>query len=229
MKKIIFLFIILSSLTFSVVKDTVKIFSPEEIKTINNRINLIKEQTEVDFDIVTLAQEDKKVFDSLKNNQKKVIVVLEKGVNNSIKVKVAFTNDINLNGYEDKITNDLEELKSIISPKTLSDYTLELLADMGDILTTVKNDQILAKQEKEGIDKKSLMIFIFKSIGYLLLVILGYVVYVFINRKRVLTYCKTCDKQMELQDDINTDKENMKIYACPSCGKVRRVIYKKRR
>ena len=48
MKKIIFLFIILSSLTFSVVKDTVKIFSPEEIKTINNRINLIKEQTEVD-------------------------------------------------------------------------------------------------------------------------------------------------------------------------------------
>ena len=50
-----------------------------------------------------------------------------------------------------------------------------------------------------------------------------------INRKRVLTYCKTCDKQMELQDDINTDKENMKIYACPSCGKVRRVIYKKRR
>lgn len=78
MKKIIFLFIILSSLTFSVVKDTVKIFSPEEIKTINNRINLIKEQTEVDFDIVTLAQEDKKVFDSLKNNQKKLLLFWKK-------------------------------------------------------------------------------------------------------------------------------------------------------
>lgn len=87
MKKIIFLFIILSSLTFSVVKDTVKIFSPEEIKTINNRINLIKEQTEVDFDIVTLAQEDKKVFDSLKNNQKKLLLFWKKELTIQLKSK----------------------------------------------------------------------------------------------------------------------------------------------
>ena len=150
MKKILFSLILLSSFVFGAVKDEGKVFKVEEVKALNDRINLLKEQTATDFEVVTLAEENEKVFSGLENATRKVIVVLQKGEENSIKVKLAFSNDINLTGYEDKINKKLEELERVISPKTFSDYTLELLAETGDVLTSIQLDEkshILSKNE----------------------------------------------------------------------------------
>ena len=106
MKKILFSLILLSSFVFGAVKDEGKVFKVEEVKALNDRINLLKEQTATDFEVVTLAEENEKVFSGLENATRKVIVVLQKGEENSIKVKLAFSNDINLTGYEDKINNN---------------------------------------------------------------------------------------------------------------------------
>ena len=47
----------------------------------------------------------------------------------------------------------LEELERVISPKTFSDYTLELLAETGDVLTSIQLDEKSAAEAKNGIDK----------------------------------------------------------------------------
>lgn len=229
MKKIIFSLIFLSSFIFAEVKDGGKVFNSEEVKALNDRINLLKEQTGTNFDVVTLAVDDDKIFDELEKTPKKIIIVLQKGEDNSIKVKMAFSNDINLNGYEDKINKKLDELERVISPKTFSDYTLELLAETGDILVSIQLDAQSAAEVKEGLDKRSIIIFVLKSFAYIVFIILGYIIYMYINRKRILTYCRTCNKHMQVEEEIKTQKEHIKIYACPSCGRLRRVIYKKRR
>lgn len=228
MKKIIFSLILLSSFIFGAVKDEGKVFNEGEIKALNDRIKLLKEQTGTDFDVITLVSENEKVFSSLEGTTKKVLVVLQKGEENSVKVKLAFSNDINLTGYEDKINRKLEELERIISPKTFSDYTLELLAETGDVLTSIQLDEKSAAEAKNGIDKRAIIVFVLKSLAYIGLIILGYLVYMYINRKRILTYCRTCNKHMQVEEEIKTEKEHIKIYACPSCGRLRRVIYKRR-
>ena len=228
MKKILFSLILLSSFVFGEFKDEGKVFKVEEVKALNDRINLLKEQTATDFEVVTLAEENEKVFSGLENATRKVIVVLQKGEENSIKVKLAFSNDINLTGYEDKINKKLEELERVISPKTFSDYTLELLAETGDVLTSIQLDEKSAAEAKNGIDKRAVIIFILKSLAYISIIILGYLVYMYINRKRILTYCRTCNKHMQVEEEIKTEKEHIKIYVCPSCGRLRRVIYKRR-
>lgn len=228
MKKIIFSLILLSSFIFGAVKDEGKVFNEGEIKALNERIKLLKEQTGTDFDVITLVSENEKVFSGLEGTTKKVLVVLQKGEENSVKVKLAFSNDINLTGYEDKINKKLEELERIISPKTFSDYTLELLAETGDVLTSIQLDEKSAAEAKNGIDKRAIIVFVLKSLAYIALIILGYLVYMYINRKRILTYCRTCNKHMQVEEEIKTEKEHIKIYACPSCGRLRRVIYKRR-
>lgn len=228
MKKILFSLILLSSFVFGAVKDEGKVFNEGEIKALNERIKLLKEQTGTDFDVITLVSENEKVFSGLEGTTKKVLVVLQKGEENSVKVKLAFSNDINLTGYEDKINKKLEELERIISPKTFSDYTLELLAETGDVLTSIQLDEKSAAEAKNGIDKRAIIVFVLKSLAYIALIILGYLVYMYINRKRILTYCRTCNKHMQVEEEIKTEKEHIKIYACPSCGRLRRVIYKRR-
>lgn len=228
MKKILFSLILLSSFIFGAVKDEGKVFKEDEIKALNDRIKLLKEQTGTDFDVVTLAAEDEKVFEGLDKATKKVVVVLQKGEENSVKVRLAISNDINLTGYEDKINRKLDELERVISPKTFSDYTLELLAETGDVLTSIQLDEKSAAEAKDGIDKRAIVIFVLKSLAYISIIILGYLVYMYINRKRILTYCRTCNKHMQVEEEIKTEKEHIKIYACPSCGRLRRVIYKRR-
>ena len=175
MKKILFSLILLSSFVFGAVKDEGKVFKVEEVKALNDRINLLKEQTATDFEVVTLAEENEKVFSGLENATRKVIVVLQKGEENSIKVKLAFSNDINLTGYEDKINKKLEELERVISPKTFSDYTLELLAETGDVLTSIQLDEKSAAEAKNGIDKRAVIIFVLKSLAYISIIIFHYI------------------------------------------------------
>jgi len=227
MKKLLFLLVVISTFLFADVKDQGNVFKPEEIKAINDRIKLLKEQTGVDFDVITLVSEDEKLLNPDSEVKNKIIIILQKGEDNNVKVKVAVSNDIDISTYGDKINKKLDELERVISPKTFSDYTLELLAETGDILTSIKLDQESLAKEQEGIDKRAIIVFFLKSIGYIVLIILGYLVYMYINRKRILTYCRACNKHMQVEEEIKTEKEHIKIYVCPSCGRLRRVIYKR--
>lgn len=227
MKKLLFLLVVISTFLFADVKDQGNVFKSEEIKAINDRIKLLKEQTGVDFDVITLVSEDEKLLNPDSEVKNKIIIILQKGEDNNVKVKVAVSNDIDISTYGDKINKKLDELERVISPKTFSDYTLELLAETGDILTSIKLDQESLAKEQEGIDKRAIIVFFLKSIGYIVLIILGYLVYMYINRKRILTYCRACNKHMQVEEEIKTEKEHIKIYVCPSCGRLRRVIYKR--
>lgn len=227
MKKFLFLLVIMSSILFANVKDQGNVFKPEEVKAINDRIKLLKDQTGVDFDVVTLVEDDEKLLNPNEEVKNKVIIILLKGEDNNIKVRVAVSNDIDLSSYGDKISRKLDELERIISPKTFSDYTLELLAETGDILTSIKLDQDSLAKEQQGIDKRAIIVFFLKSLGYIVLIIVGYIVYMYINRKRILTYCRSCNKHMQIDEEIKSEKEHIKIYVCPSCGRLRRVIYKR--
>lgn len=227
MKKLLFLLVIMSAMLFADVKDQGNVFKPEEVKAINDRIKLLKDQTGVDFDVVTLVEDDEKLLNPNEEVKNKVMIILLKGEDNNIKVRVAVSNDIDLSSYGDKISRKLDELERIISPKTFSDYTLELLAETGDILTSIKLDQESLAKEQQGIDKRAIVVFFLKSLGYIVLIIAGYIVYMYINRKRILTYCRSCNKHMQIDEEIKTEKEHIKIYVCPSCGRLRRVIYKR--
>lgn len=227
MKKFIFFLFILTSFLIAEVRDQGNVFKIEEIKSLNDRIKLLKEQTGIDFEVVTLLEENDKLFIPEEEVEKKIIILLEKGEDNKVKAKVAISTDINIGPYGDKINKKLEELEKVISPKTFSDFTLELLAETGDILTSIKLDEESIAKEKEGVNKKAIIVFFLKSLAYIILIILGYILYMYINRKRILTYCRACNKHMQVEEEIKSEKEHIKIYACPSCGRLRRVIYKR--
>lgn len=227
MKKFIFFLLIISSFVMAEVKDQVNVFKPEEVKALNDRIKLLKEQTGIDFEVITLAEENEKILMPDNEVKKKVIVLLEIGEENTVKAKVAISSDINIGAYGDKINKKLEELERVISSKTFSDFTLELLAETGDILTSIKLDEESIAKEQEGINKKAVIVFFLKSLAYIVLIILGYIFYMYVNRKRILTYCRACNKHMQVEEEIKSEKEHIKIYVCPSCGRLRRVIYKR--
>ena len=61
-------------------------------------------------------------------------------IKEKINVKIAFSNDINLIGYEQFVDDKLEELKKIISSLTYTDYTFELLKGLEEILVRIDYD-----------------------------------------------------------------------------------------
>ena len=66
--------LIISSFVMAEVKDQVNVFKPEEVKALNDRIKLLKEQTGIDFEVITLAEENEKILMPDNEVKKKEIV-----------------------------------------------------------------------------------------------------------------------------------------------------------
>lgn len=140
MKKVLIAFVLIIYTSFSSVIDSDNIYNLKDKEKLDSQIVNIKKSTGVDVDVVTSQKSSNEVFEAMRTNKKKIIIFIQKNQKEKINVKIAFSNDINLIGYEQFVDDKLEELKKIISSLTYTDYTFELLKGLEEILVRIDYD-----------------------------------------------------------------------------------------
>ncbi len=140
MKKVLIVFLLIACSSFSSVIDNDNIYNLKDKEKLDSQIVNIKKSTGVDVDVVTSQKSSNEVFEAMKTNKKKIIIFIQKNQKEKINVKIAFSNDINLIGYEQFVDDKLEELKKIISSLTYTDYTSELLKGLEEISDRIDYD-----------------------------------------------------------------------------------------
>ncbi|MBN1470131.1 MAG: hypothetical protein JW924_15550 [Fusobacteriaceae bacterium] len=140
MKKVLIAFVLIVYSSFSSVIDNDNIYNLKDKEKLDSQIVNIKKSTGVDVDVITSQNSSNEIFEVMNTNKKKIIIFIQKNHKEKVNVKIAFSNDINLVGYEQFVDDKLEELKKIISSLTYTDYTFELLKGLEEILVRIDYD-----------------------------------------------------------------------------------------
>ena len=126
--------------------------------------------------------------------------------------------NINLNSYGENINKILDNLSVLMENEEYSDYTFELLANIGEVVNLINMEKAESSQ-KESNGISTAFAFIFKILLVAVFVFSAYYIYRFYLERKNLTTCSFCGKNMLIDEEIEKDGKIMKIYKCSACGK----------
>lgn len=151
------LFILIMTVSFSQVKDDLGVFSKDEIQRIEEKISEISKESELDIYVNTYRSGKNT---QLKVLEKSVIIDMVKVDNNNLKVKLNFTQDVDVRPYQEEIENMLGNLGNLILEGENEKYTMDLLGSLEDVFKRMAEDQA-AQEEKFSESKKPNKLYIF--------------------------------------------------------------------
>ncbi len=220
MKRIVvMLFFICTTFIFGAIEDKIKLLTPDDMEILTKRVELLKKDYGVNFDIV-ISNSEENLEKNLNNKTKNVIINLIKPDDGSkIKLKLKFSEDIDVVGYREDIDEMLVKIESLITDKNYLDMLYELT---GNIAVDVINlSEYEKKQAMEGNVYKSL-----SGIFFILAIITGiFTLFLYWARymARRVHKCKTCGIDMVLTDTTEEGNKKIKEYTCKICGNKKKV------
>lgn len=226
MKKFIFIYFTIFTLVFGQVIDNAKLFQEKDKNILTNRTKQLQEMHKIDFIIVTNTEKDYTIQNMLKNKERKIIVSIVKEREEIASVTIMLSNDLDLSSYSNEIEKILDSLEVLILNGEYGNYTFELLANIGDILNIIKLDTEDIT-EKPSFNYSKIFIVIFKILIILFLLALAYYFYMFFMKKKNLTKCSACGRNMLIDQELEKEDSIMKIYKCSACGKIKRINKKR--
>ena len=159
MKKItvLFLIIYMSILSFAKVDDRVGVLTEEEREKLQTRVEEVSKSTGVDF-YINYSKEGS--TPQLKEVEKSVIIDLVKVDNSNLKVKVNFTQDMEVEEYRDEVEGTLDNLEEFLKEGKNLEYSMELLGSLEELILKEKEVEKIEKKEfaRKGNNKSSLLI-----------------------------------------------------------------------
>lgn len=194
MKKILVMFILLSTILFGKINDTLSLFTEEQKQEIENTINKIEENRGVSIYLNTYSGEEGFVIDKV---QRVVVLNMIKINDSNIKVELKFSKDMEL---DDEAQNTVEELltanEKSIYDKQNTEYVQEMLIGVDALLENIKIEEpIVVEQEKVNEEKNSFFI----EMGLAFLIIFGIII-----RVLMVKYNRTLKEEIDI---ISRDKE----------------------
>lgn len=226
MKKLFFIYLLVVFTTFGTIVDNLDIFRTEDETLLSGRIAQLKEMYNVDFLVYTNQHKDYSIKNILKQREGTVVIAITKDEDNIVNVQISASSDINLNSYGEDINKILDNLSVLMENEEYSDYSFELLANIGEVVNLINMEKAESSQE-ESSKIASAFSFIFKILLVAVLVFSGYYIYRFYLTRKNLTTCSFCGKNMLIDEEIEKDGKTMKIYKCSACGKIKRTHIKK--
>ena len=194
MKKILVIFVLLSTILFAKINDTLSLFTEEQKQEIESTIEKIEENRGVSIYLNTYSGEEGFVIDKV---QKVVVLNMIKIDDSNMKVELKFSKDMEL---DDEAQNTIEELltanEKSIYDKQNTEYVQEMLIGVDALLENIKIEEpIVVEQEKVNEEKNTFFI----GMGLAFLIIFGIII-----RVLMVKYNRTLKEEIDI---ISRDKE----------------------
>lgn len=222
MKKLVFIYFLFLTLLFGEVYDNLGIYNEDEEKILNERIEQLEKNYKIDFIVYTSKEKDSSYEKKLKNSKKTVIIGLSNEGEGIANVKLSLSNDLDISSYSQEVETILDKLEVLIANEEYSDYTYELLANIGDIVNLLELEKKSIEKESESVIAKVLISF-FKLILIALIAAVAYYAYNYFRKVKNATVCPECNVNMIIDEEVVRGNSVMKVYKCSSCGKIKRV------
>lgn len=226
MKKLFFIYLLVVFSAFGTIVDNLDIFKAEDETLLSGRITQLKEMYHLDFLVYTNQHKDYSIKSILKQRENTIVITITKDEDNIVNVQISASSDINLNSYGEDINKILDNLSVLMENEEYSDYTFELLANIGEMVNLI-NMEKAETSEKESNKIVTAFSFIFKTLLMAVFLFSAYYIYRFYLARKNLTTCSFCGKNMLIDEEVEKDGKIMKIYKCSSCGKLKRTHIKK--
>lgn len=153
MKKILIAlyFTLIFGFSYGQVNDYQKIFTPEGIKKIDEKINEIEEQRKIKI-FVNSYKDGEKL--SLAQPEKIIILALNKTDDGAMELELDFTRDIYVEEYSEDIDMAIENSESLLEAGEYTEYILSILDEVDKILYNVELDSDV-NEIKESFEKEN--------------------------------------------------------------------------
>lgn len=145
---ILFLIFSISVVSFSDVNDKIGFLKDDEKTQVEAKVEEASESTGLNFHVNYVGSDE---TTQLKEEEKSVIINLVKADGNTLKVRVNFTQDIQIEEYKEEIEGTLDNLEDFIEKGQNLQYSLELI---GNVEEVIKKSQSLQKTETEEFKEK---------------------------------------------------------------------------
>ena len=157
---VLFLIIYISILSFAEVNDKVGVLTEEERGKLQTRLEEVSKTTGVNF-YINYSKEGE--TPQLKEVEKSVIIDLIKVDSSNLKVKVNFTQDIEVEEYREEVEGTLENLEEFLNEGKNLEYSIELLGSLEELILKEKETEKIEKKEfaKKGNNKSKFLILLF--------------------------------------------------------------------
>ena len=186
------IFFLISMVSYPEVKDNTNLFTTEEVIQLNEKIKKLESEQGIVF-YITSYPDDESFIPS--NLEKVIVVNLNKNQKeNTIKVQLKFTPDLNMEEAEDEINEILDEATPLMEMGKNAEYVLNLIQGFEKVLSEKKEirtetDSNLSEVEIEEniveIKKKKSSIKSYLIVGMVIIIILA-IVKILISAKKFL-------------------------------------------
>lgn len=194
MKKTLVIFILMSSILFGKINDTLSLFTEEQKAEIDNTISKIEENRGISVYINTYSGDEGFVIDKA---QKVVVLNMIKIDDTNMKVELKFSKDMEL---DDETQNSVEELLTVneksIYDRQNTEYVEEILIGVDAMLENIKIETPIVV-EQEQVDEQKNIFFVVMGVAFLL--IFGIIV-----RVLMIKYNRSLNEEIDI---ITRDKE----------------------
>ena len=220
MKKfLLIIYMLLSFTAFGEIKDNLKLLTSDDMEVLTKRVMLLEKDYGIKFHIL-ISNKEENLENSLNNESKSVIINMVKPDNTpKIKLKLKFSEDIDVVGYKENIEEMLTKLETLAVGRNYLDTLYELT---GNIAVDIVNLSEFEKNQAIGNNiykKLAGIFFLLAVISGSLTLFLYWVRYV----AKKVRKCKKCGIELTLLEDYEEDGKKVKIYGCRLCGYKRKV------
>jgi hypothetical protein len=210
---------LLSFTAFGEIKDNLKLLTSDDMEVLTKRVMLLEKDYGIKFHIL-ISNKEENLENSLNNESKSVIINMVKPDNTpKIKLKLKFSEDIDVVGYKENIEEMLTKLETLAVGRNYLDTLYELT---GNIAVDIVNLSEFEKNQAIGNNiykKLAGIFFLLAVISGSLTLFLYWVRYV----AKKVRKCKKCGIELTLLEDYEEDGKKVKIYGCRLCGYKRKV------
>mgnify|MGYP000114467101 CR=1 FL=1 len=189
MKKrlVIISFLLLSIFSFGKLTDNLEILKDEEKTIIENKINEISEKRDVRIYVNSFLEDEGFVVE---NAEKLIILNLIKKDENTYKVELKLTKDMELDEYQENINDLLIANEKFLKDKKVGDFVVETLSGVDNILENIKIEEPIVVEE-DIIEEKKNGFFIGMGIAF-------FIIFAIILRGLMIKYHRSFKEEMDI-------------------------------
>ena len=209
---------ILGVAVFADIEDKINLLKPDELAVMQKRVAAFKKDYEIDFKII-ISDKEENIENNLNNAIKSVIINIVKLSPNRYKIKLQFSNDVDVIAYRDNINDMLDKIESLLK----DDYYLDLIYELTGNIVEIINVSEFEKQQAVGgtVYKKLKKIFLSLFIISFIITITLYVLKYVGKKSRK---CKNCNIEMKVTHEYEEGNKKIRVYSCDICGYSKRII-----
>lgn len=188
MKRILFLFLLITTLAFGKINDTLSLLTDEQKVQLDTQIEKIEDERNISVYVNTYSADEGFVIDKV---QKVVVLNYIKGEDGNPKIEVKFSKDMEIDEDTQSAVEDLlnENEKSIVEGKN-AEYISEMLIGIDSLLENIKIEEPIVV-DQELVNEKKIGFFI--GMGLAFLIIFGIII-----RVLMVKYNRTFKEEIDI-------------------------------